>query len=150
MEETLQEKWDYFLVSAWLTNKGIKMSLLTFRFFGEKHWENPKALGLKRVSIEAWENRLDVFGFVAQYIPKLSEWLLSTKKTDTARIGKILKAMQKLEKVQPKTDAGLASIANKAYKSKRMATAVTTSNAIYAEYSRNLNRGTGARGMRNH
>lgn len=150
IEESLQEKWDKYLVTAWFANKGARMSLLTFRFFGHTHWENKRALSIRRVPIESWENRLDVFGYVAQYIPKLSEWLLSTKRTDTVRIDKILVAMQKLDKVQPKADRELSKITSKATKSIRAAKVVTTANAIYAEYSRNYNRGSGARGMKNH
>lgn len=96
----LKKKWNSFLIECWLRNKGINMSLVVNQFdlindtkiLDENFNTVPKLYHLKN----------DVFGYMAANFPKISDYLLNTKKTDTVRIDKIISALNNTKPSQEK------------------------------------------------
>lgn len=99
----LQEEWDRFLIDCWIADRGRKMYIMS-RGFQVDHgqssdnFDNP--LKLDRFPDNYYRSNLDVFGFVAKYLPRLSNWLLAhvkNHKINPETKEKIIQAMKTMK-----------------------------------------------------
>ena len=99
----LQEEWDRFLVDCWIADRGRSIRIISIGFqvdHGHKPDDYTNPLKLERFPNDYYRSTLDVFGFIAKYLPKLSNWLLAhvkNHKIDPETKEKIIQAMKPMK-----------------------------------------------------
>ena len=128
----IQDAWDRFLVDCWIADKGRSMIIMMISFQSdhgctEVDYSNP--FKLKRFPDDIYRGDLDVFGFVARYLPKLSTWLLAHVKNhqiNPETKEKIIQAMKSMKLPAKYGGVGQANEARTMYhKTKRQLRART-------------------------
>ena len=99
----IQEEWDRFIVDCWIADKSRMMNIMARGFqmdhgVSSEDYSNP--LKLKRFPDDDHPGCMDVFQFVAKYLPKVSNWLLAhvkNHKIDPDTKEKIIQAMKPMK-----------------------------------------------------
>lgn len=132
----VRHQWHAFLVDAWLKNKGAVMWMICTQFeiltninvVQELHFNEKYPCSLKK----------DVFGFIAIYYPRISHFLLETKKNDQGRIAKIVSLLDKeVVSDAKRAEKYLAKARSEFYISNGKAKAARRSRTLVAEQRAN-------------
>jgi hypothetical protein len=132
----MQQKWDKFLIDAWFVNKGARMCNIKNQFVDINPMEEEEYKKLLRVPLYGHEYKNDVFSFIAIGYSVISNLLLSTKKSDTERIDKILIKFSKMKKLISVKDKRYLSEAKNATKYAEKLEKVTWDSRVLISESR--------------